>query len=114
MAKNLNIQPIQKPTEQEVNQMKELTSGNVVKLEQGQHLEGEFVSCDESAMYKDSYAFKVKDGEETKTTFVNNVVKDLLDSNAVKPGDKVRVLFKGMKSNKSGTAQYKDYSVFLL
>ncbi len=93
--------------------MKELTSGNVVKLEEGQRLDGEFISCDVSAQYKDSYALKVKDGEEIKVTFVNNIVKDLIEGNAVKPGQKIAVLFKGMKDNKSGTAKYKDYAVMV-
>ncbi len=91
--------------------MKELTSGNVIKLAEGESIEGEFISCDVSAQYKDSYALKVKDGDEIKVTFVNNIVKDLLEGNSVTPGQKVRVLFKGMKDNKSNTAKYKDYSV---
>lgn len=94
--------------------MKELTQGNVVKLEEGQFLEGKFVSCDESATYKDSYALKVIDETgETKVTFVNNIVRDLITGNGVKQGQKVRVLFKGMKDNKSGTAKYKDYAVLV-
>ena len=93
--------------------MKELTQGNVVKLEEGQRLEGEFVSCDQSATYKDSYALKVNDNGEVKVCFVNNIVKDLLESNSVLPGTKIAVLFKGMKDNKSHTAKYKDYAVMV-
>lgn len=93
--------------------MKELTQGNVVKLEAGEHLEGLFLSVEQSEMYKDSYALKVKDGDEVKVTFVNNIVKDLLESNGVKPMTKIRVLYKGMVKNKEGSRSYKDYSVLV-
>jgi len=92
--------------------MKELTSGNVVKLEEGERLDGEYLNCEESSMFKDSYAVKVKDGEEVKTLFVSKIVKDLLETHNIKPGQKIGILFVGMKDNKTGTAKYKDYKVF--
>ena len=93
--------------------MKELTSGNVFKLAEGQRADGEFCGIEPSAQFKDSYALKIKTGGDLKVLFVSNIVKDLLTANNVQPGQKISVLFKGMKSNKSGTAKYKDYAVFV-
>jgi len=92
--------------------MKELTSGNVVKLAEGDRLDGKFVSCEQSAQYKDSYAIKVDDNDEIKVLFVNNIVKDLLETHTVKPGQKISILYVGLRDNKTGTAKYKDYKVF--
>lgn len=93
--------------------MKELTSGNVMKLTAGQSAEGTFQGIEPSAQFKDSFALKLKIGNDLKVIFVSNIVKDLLTANNVQHGQKVKVHFKGMKPNKSGTANYKDYAVYV-
>lgn len=92
----------------------ELNSGNVLKLAEGQRADGEFCGIDPSAQFKDSYALKLKQADGIKVIFVSNIVKDLLSVNNVQPGARIGVLFKGLKDNKSKTARYKDYAVFLL
>lgn len=92
--------------------MKELTSGNVVKLQQGERIDGTFINIEPSAQYKDSYALKIQVGNDIKVIFVSNIVKDLITGNNIQQGKKISVLYKGLKSNKSGTAKYKDYTVF--
>jgi len=104
--------PSNKQTKTKGENMKELTSGNVMKLNEGQSAEGTFQGIEVSAQFKDSYALKMKIGNNLQVIFVSNIVKDLLTANNVQVGDKIKVHFKGMKSNKSGTAKYKDYAVY--
>jgi len=90
---------------------KEASMGNVVKLEEGQALTGKFVSIEESKQYPGSYAFKVETETDVKVTFVNSIVKELIESNNIMKGQDVRLIFKGMKENEQGTRSYKDYSL---
>ena len=94
---------------------KELETGNVIKLEEGQRAEGRFIKIEESQKYKDSYAvtIEVKGEEQPSVLFVNNIVKDLLETNKVSLGQNIAILFVGMKENQSKTFKYKKYKLFV-
>jgi len=92
---------------------KELESGDVIKLEAGEQVNGKFVLLEESRTYKDSYALTLETPQGQKVLFVSNIVKDLLQKNGITPGQEIAVMFKGMRKNKAGTAEYKDYSVMV-
>ncbi len=91
----------------------ELKPGEVIKLAEGEHLTGKFVSIEESTMYKESYAVTLDTEKGQEVTFVSAIVKDMLNKNSVNVGDNIRILYKGMKKTKDGSREYKDYSVFV-
>lgn len=91
---------------------KEAKSGDVIKLAEGERVEGTFQALEESSLYPDSYALKLNVNGENKTLFVSGIVASLLDSNNVQKGQEIAVLFAGMKSNSKGTRKYKDFKVF--
>ena len=92
--------------------LKQAKSGDVVKLEVGEYLEGSYMGYEESKTYPGSYALKIRKGDDTKVTFVNNIAIDLIESNGIKQGDFIRVFFKGMRKNEAGTYSYKEYEIF--
>jgi len=92
--------------------MKELTSGDVVKLEAGDRIDGEFVAIEQSKQFADSYAVHIGTPEGNKVVFVNNIVRDLIEKNGVLKGTKIAILFKGLKKSEKTGREYKDYSVF--
>lgn len=92
------------------SEWKKATSGEVVKLAPGENLEGVFVGIEVSKQFTGSYAFKVKQGDDIKTVFVNNIVSDLINTNQIKPGMSVRLLMMNKKKNKKGQ-EYSDYEL---
>lgn len=91
---------------------KEATSGDVLKLEEGDRIEGKFLGIEVSSMYPDSYALTIDVEGEQKVTFVNNIVHDLINRNQITPGSQIAVLYVGLKENAKGTRKYKDFKVF--
>lgn len=92
------------------DEYKEAKQGDVVKLEKGQALEGTFVNIEPSQQYKDSFAFRVNVNGEVKVTFVNNIVKDLIESNQIKQGQAVKLIYNGKKKSDKGM-EYKTYTL---
>lgn len=92
---------------------KEATSGDMVKLEnEGDSIQGTYLGIEQSKQYKDSFALKVRVGEDTKVVFVNNIVADLIATNSIIPGSEIKLEYLGMKDNKAGTFKYKDYKLY--
>lgn len=91
---------------------KEATSGDVIKLEEGDRVEGKFNSIEVSSMYPDSYALSMDVDGDSKVVFVNNIVYDLINRNNIQKGQEIAVLFVGLKDNAKGTRKYKDYKLF--
>ena len=87
------------------------TSGDVVKLEQDQSLEGKYVGLEQSKTYPDSWGFKVETPEGVKCVFVNNIVKDLVASNNIMKGQEVKLTFKGLQKTEDGKKEYKTYDL---
>lgn len=86
--------------------------GNVVTLQDGEDLTGIFKGLEESASYKDSWAFHVQVNDEIKTLFGNKILKDLFEKNDIKINQEVRILYTGKKKNEKGTFEYKTYELF--
>ena len=89
-------------------ELKEAKQGDVVKLEEGQNIEGVLRRVDESAMYPGSYAVQL----DEKVVFVNKPVIDLFETNGIRPGTHfVKLTFNGMKKTQDGKREYKDFKV---
>ena len=85
------------------DEWKEATTGNVVKLEEGESLQGQYVGIEQSHQYKDSFAFKVSVDGDVKVTFVSNIVKELIETNGIKEGQDVKLTYDGMKESENGS-----------
>ena len=94
------------------DQWEEATSGNVIKLEPGERIEGIFKQIEPSLTYKDSFALHIEVKEENTVLFVNKIVNDLLSTNSIKHGQEISLLFVGMKKTIDGKFEYKDYKLF--
>lgn len=92
--------------------MKELTQPEVVKLQVGESIKGKYISCDESAQYKDSYALKLETEQGNKVYFVNNIVRDTLKENGIEVGQTIEVKYTGTQKTADGKHEYKTYKVF--
>ena len=90
---------------------KEATSGDVVKLKEGERIEGKLVTIEPSTQYPESFCLKLDTKDGLKVTFVSNIVKDLIESNSIMKGQDMAVLFKGLKKSEKSGREYKDYSV---
>ncbi len=90
---------------------KEAKAGDVVKLKQGERIEGLFVDIQESKKYSDSYALTIETKKGKQVLFVNNIVKDLITTNSIMKGQEIAVLFKGQKENESKTFKYNDFAL---
>ena len=84
---------------------KKATAGDVVKLEIGDHIEGSFQGYEPSKQFPDSFAVRIKQGDDIKVVFVSKIVTDLIDSNGILSGQQIRIFFKGMKKNEAGTRE---------
>lgn len=91
----------------------EATAGNVIKLEnEGDFIEGIYKGFEESKQFKESYALTViGDDNKPQVAFVSGIVIDLLQRNDIKPNDRVKVVFKGMKKAEKSGREYKTYQV---
>jgi len=94
-----------------MTEWKAATHGEIIKLEAGQSLEGIYAGIDQSKEYADSWCFKIEKDGKTTGTFVNNIVKELIETNNIMNGQEVRLTFKGLKENEKGTRSYKDYEL---
>jgi len=88
-------------------------TGNVIKLsEKGDSVEGKYLGWEESAMYNKSYGIKLEIDGEPSVVFVSSIVTDLIATNQIKEGMKIKIVFEGKVPNKAGTHEYNDYSVY--
>ncbi len=91
---------------------KEATSGDVFKFEKaGDSIEGVYQGYEESRQYPDSYAVRIKQGDEVRVVFVSGIVIDKLTANGVKAGQEINIEFLGKKQNQKKTQEYNDYKV---
>jgi hypothetical protein len=99
----------------EQKKLKKLTSGNVFKFEKaGDSVSGKLVGYEESKMFPNSYAVKIKNPANNDNTivFVSEIVISKLKDANIQPGQDVMIEFLGMvKSEKSGM-EYKNYDVY--
>lgn len=94
-------------------EMKEATSGDVVKFEnEGDSIEGTFLGYEESRQYKGSYAVSFKEGDKSKVVFVSGIVVDLIKRNSIEIGQHIRIVFQGKKKTSDGKRDYNDYKLF--
>lgn len=93
--------------------MKEATSGEVIKLEkEGDSIEGIYNGYEESKQFKGSYAVKISVDGKPNVVFVSGIVVDLIETNSIKIGMKIKIQYTGkQKSSKSGM-DYNTYKVF--
>jgi len=92
---------------------KEVSLGDVVKLEPSQDLVGSFINIEQSTQYEDSWALRMRVDDKTIVTFVSKIVRDLIEAAGLTSGQRMKLLFVGMKKNQLGTREYKDYKLFL-
>lgn len=91
----------------------EATPGDVIKFEKpGDFVEGIYIGYEESRQFPGSFALKYAVSQNVKVVFVSGIVIDLIRTNSIEKGDKIKVLFEGKKKNKAGTHEYNDYKVF--
>lgn len=90
---------------------KEATSGEVLKLEEGDSIEGNFINIEESKQFSSSYALRVETREGVRVTFVSGIIRDLIEANSIKKGQKIKCTFKGMKKSETTGREYKDYQL---
>jgi hypothetical protein len=99
----------------ENKKLKELGSGDVIKLENaGDSISGMLISWEESRMFPGSYAVRLRNPnkEQPQVVFVSNVVIDKIKLNNIQPGQDIMIEFAGLvKSGKSGMS-YKNYKVY--
>jgi len=92
--------------------MKKLTNGEIYKFEkEGDIIVGEYIGHSESKKYSDSYAVKIKKGNDILTVFVNNIVVDLIESNDIKKDMVIGIKYLGKKTAKTSGKEYNDYEV---
>lgn len=94
------------------NEWKEVTDGEVIKLEPNEAVEGEYQSCKPSAKFSDGFALRIKALNGNVCVFVNNIVADKILLARISVGDRIRLEYLGMKKNEAGTREYKDYKLF--
>ena len=91
---------------------KEATSSEVIKLQAGERVEGEYLGMEESALFPSSYALNIRVSGENKVLFINDILKDLIVKNKIEMGQNIAVLYVGDKKNQKGTRSYKEYKLF--
>lgn len=115
--KNLNTYGIKNPVPtgeliKMSEEYKEATSGDVVKFKnEGDSVEGVYQGYEESKQYPDSYALKIKVGEDLKVVFVSGIVIDLIESNSVMKGQDVKLEYTGKKKSEKTGRNYNTYKL---
>jgi len=94
-----------------MTEWKEAKNGEVVKLDENESLQGKFISLERSKLYNDSFAFSVENEQGIVSTFVNNIVVELVERNNIVKGQLVKLTYLGMKENESRTRSYKNYQL---
>jgi len=107
-----NLKFSREENEKMSEEYKQATSGEVIKLAEGESIEGKYIGFEESATFKNSYALKVDTRDGIKVIFVSSIVTDLIISNNIVKGQEVKLEFVGMIENKAKTFSYKDYNLF--
>jgi len=101
------------PEEKKNGKFKELKSGDVVKFTKpGESISGTFISIEESKQFANSYAVKLKVGDDIKVVFVSNIVADMLKTNNVQPGSDLMIEFTGKKTSEKSGMDYNTYKVY--
>lgn len=92
--------------------MKEATSGDVFKFEKkGDAIEGVYMGYEASKQFPSSFALRVSVSGKPVVAFVSGIVIDLIKTNNIMSGQKVRVEFLGKKKTQDGKKEYNDYKV---
>ena len=91
---------------------KQATSGDVIKLEEGQRVEGIFKNMEASILFPSSFAVTVEVKGEKKILFANSILHDLIVKNDIKLGQEIAILYVGEVKNQQGTRTYKNYELF--
>jgi len=93
--------------------MKELTSGEVVKLEkEGDSIGGVLVSIEESKMFEGSYAWNIRQDEKIVVVFTNEIpVKKAKNNDCF--GKRILLEFSGKKKSSATGREYNDYKLFV-
>lgn len=109
------ITPQKKLSEEKIEEnWTKATSGNLIKFETpNASLSGNFLSIEESNQFSGSYLVKVtKEDNSVYAVFVSGLVKDLLETNNIQKGHKIKIVFLGKKKTQDGKKEYNAYEVF--
>ena len=87
-------------------------NSEVLKLEEGERIEGKFISIEESKKFSNSYALTIKTLEGNKVIFVNDIVKDLLLKHSIQHNQEIALLYVGKVKNQKGDNEYKMFELF--
>ena len=90
----------------------EASNSEVIKLQAGDRVEGEYLGLEESALFTGSYTLNIRVSNENKVLFVNDILKDLIIKNKISMGQQIAILYIGDKKNLKGTRSYKEYKLF--
>lgn len=92
--------------------MKKAEEKEVAELKaEGDSIEGDFISIEESKLYNNSWAVTFKDADTLKVAFVNKVGHDLI-MQYLKEGDHFILSHKGMKETADGRNKYHTYELY--
>lgn len=100
---------------EKIKQFKQAVSGDVYKFEKiGDSISGIFISIEESKMYPNSYALKIKNPAKENPTviFVSGIVLELIRSNNIQSGMDIMIEYAGKKKSTKSGMEYHDYKVF--
>jgi len=91
---------------------KKVEAPEIVKLKAiGDQIKGQFIRIEPSTKYADGFALAYSDNEKPKVTFINQVAKQLFDTNSVKKGEEFCLIYTDDKEG--GNGKYRVYELYL-
>ena len=98
--------------DQLLEKYKKAEDGDVVKLDEGDVLEGKFISMEESKKFPNSFAITLDTEEGQKVLFGNKILFDKIMKAQIKVNQSIAIDYKGLKENQTKTAKYHDYDLY--